>query len=1087
MAFSLAEKTRNALFDTAWYLAQRGKLPKSARSPLNDYLSEGWRQGLDPHPLFSVKRYLERYPDVAAAGVEPLSHFVASGAAEGRDPHPLFATSRYLAHYPDVQKAGVNPLLHFLVHGEADGRSPHALFHTGYYLHAYGWQRSNAINPLVHYLTAGAAAGYESHPAFDSQWYATHDRHRGGRIGAPTVHYVLSGRLYGAEPNALVSADWYRGRYKLDASTDPFEHYLDYGHREGNDAGPFLKSDWYGAQAYDLAGSGLDHMSHFLRYGAERGLSPHPLFDLRLYLDRNIAARLSGMNAVAYYRRYGGVDRVSPHRELDRLFDEAPAGDAEFHIRPFLSYTTRVPTIACAPIPAPAGPPSLTAGAPPEQEQALIGGAGVRWSASGWGFFHAEFGGEAGRDVTGWLDFLGQRHGRKVTAADLAADREAAALAQETAALVQAAGSEEDPDVSIIVPVYDCALYTLVCIRSLMARTTRASFEIILADDCSSDATAGLFGGMGGRLRHLRHATNLGFIRNCNAAAAAARGKTLVFLNNDTIVLPGWLDALVETLRRNPKAGVAGSKLLNADGTLQEAGGLFWREGNAWNFGRGADPVLPQFSYLRPVDYISGASMAIPKAVWERLGGFDETFVPAYCEDSDFAFRCRAAGFDVLLQPASQVIHHEGVSHGRDISGGIKAYQERNQKTLIARHRAALERDHFPDGMNLFQARDRSRRKAHVLIVDHYVPQPDRDAGSRTIFQIVRLFAEAGYQAHFWPDNLHYDRPNARLLQDMGVEVLYGPQLSGRFADWMKVAGPHLSHVLLSRPDVASRYLSDVRAHTRAPVSYYGHDLHFARLELEHRTSGRPEIADEAARLKALETQVWSKVDTVFYPTQDEVDIVRRMAPETAADVMPAFAFEPAELAAADAAAPEARAGLLFVGGFRHGPNVDGLIWFVREVLPLVAAAHPHVRLDVVGSNATDEVTALASHHVRILGFVSDDDLARLYASTRTVVAPLRFGAGVKGKVIEAFRFGVPVATTSVGAQGIDARGALSVADEPHALAARIKTLLDDDAAWLRQSHAAAAFVREAYGQAHVARHLSRYFPGLGETPKSAV
>jgi len=217
----------------------------------------------------------------------------------------------------------------------------------------------------------------------------------------------------------------------------------------------------------------------------------------------------------------------------------------------------------------------------------------------------------------------------------------------------------------------------------LLGSQSRYSFEIIIADDASTDRTRAVIPIIGGHVRHIRQERNVGFLLNCNAAAERASGRYLVFLNNDTVPLPGWLDELIGTFEAFEQVGFVGSKLLNADGTLQEAGGILWRDATAWNFGRNQDPRVPQFNYVKDVDYCSGASIAVPRTLWKRLNGFDLLFMPAYCEDTDLALRVRAAGYKTLYQPFSEVIHHEGRSHGRDVASGIKAYQVANQKKLF--------------------------------------------------------------------------------------------------------------------------------------------------------------------------------------------------------------------------------------------------------------------------------------------------------------------------------------------------------------------------------------------------------------------
>src|SRR5437868_10645844 len=148
-------------------------------------------------------------------------------------------------------------------------------------------------------------------------------------------------------------------------------------------------------------------------------------------------------------------------------------------------------------------------------------------------------------------------------------------------------------------------------------------------------------------------------------------------------------------------------------------------------------------------------------------------------------FTLRAKGLRTLYAPASPLIHHEGVSNGTDLAAGIKAHQIANQPKFIEKWQDVLATEHFPNGEEVFLARDRSRQKTHMLVIDHYVPQPDRDAGSRTLFSYMKMFVDAGLQVSFWPDNLYRDKDYLKALQDLGVEVLYGSQLVGRFPEWI--------------------------------------------------------------------------------------------------------------------------------------------------------------------------------------------------------------------------------------------------------------------------------------------------------------
>jgi GT2 family glycosyltransferase len=582
-----------------------------------------------------------------------------------------------------------------------------------------------------------------------------------------------------------------------------------------------------------------------------------------------------------------------------------------------------------------------------------------------------------------------------------------------------------DPDVSIIIPVFNKFSLTFVAIAAILRSQSCYSYEIIVADDVSTDGTSANLVAIGGCVRHIRNEKNLRFLLNCNNAAGYARGRFVVFLNNDTLALPGWLDNLVHPLGDRGDVGMSGSKLINGDGTLQEAGGILWNDGSAWNFGRSEDPRLPQFNYLKEADYISGAAIALPMDVWRRLGGFDSHFAPAYYEDTDLAFRVRAAGLKVIYAPSSEIIHHEGMSHGRDSSQGMKAYQVANARKFASRWKKVLRRDHFPNGQHVPLARDRSRNKPHILFVDHYVPEWDRDAGSRVMLDCIKFFVSCGFRVSFWPDNLHRSRPYTDVLQSIGVEVIYGSRFFGCFDDWWLANCAYFQYVFLSRCHISINYIYKISANSNAVILYYGVDIPWKRMLLEYETTGNFDLKSEAEGIKLLEDTVCEKADYIIYLSREECDYAREAFPDAKGVIeMPGWIYDPDQLesgrTAIESISDNSSCRALFVGGFAHGPNGDGVRWFLDQVAPLVRAREPRFVTVIVGSHMPDDIRERASPHIEIIGWASDEELADLLREAACTIAPLRFGAGVKGKVVGALAAGSPVVSTSIGLQGLD-------------------------------------------------------------------
>jgi GT2 family glycosyltransferase/2-polyprenyl-3-methyl-5-hydroxy-6-metoxy-1,4-benzoquinol methylase len=571
------------------------------------------------------------------------------------------------------------------------------------------------------------------------------------------------------------------------------------------------------------------------------------------------------------------------------------------------------------------------------------------------------------------------------------------------------------PDVSIIIPVYNKWKYTYNCLKSIFDNTKNYSYEVIIVDDNSNDETHKLFKKIK-NIIYIRNTQNKGFINNCNYASRFAKGKYIVFLNNDTIVSENWLDNFIDIMKNDKTAGIVGPKFVFPDGKLQEAGGIIWKDGSGWNYGRFDDPDKPEYNYVKYVDYISGACIMIKKDLWNEIGGFDIRYIPAYYEDTDLAFEVRRRGYNVIYQPKTVIVHFEGISNGIDLDSGIKKYQSINQKKFIEKWKQTLEKDHFENGTNVFYARDRSKNKKTILFIDHYVPMWDKDAGSKAVFSYLKLLTEVGFNVKFLGDNFFKHEPYTSRLQQMGIEVLYGEWYSNNFNGWIKENSDKINYIVLSRPHITIKYIDFLKNKTKAKLFYFGHDLHYLRELREYQILKEKKYLISSNKIKKIELNIMNKVDVSYYFSYYEIEELKKEFPDIRVKNIPLYIYDNIPDFKYNA---EERENLLFVGGFAHRPNVDAILWFAKNIFPEVIKINKEIKLFVVGSNPPEDIKKLNSDNIIITGYVTEEELKEFYSKCRIVIAPLRYGAGLKGKIVEAMYYQVPIITSEIGVEGL--------------------------------------------------------------------
>ncbi len=628
-----------------------------------------------------------------------------------------------------------------------------------------------------------------------------------------------------------------------------------------------------------------------------------------------------------------------------------------------------------------------------------------------------------------------------------------------------------DPIFSIIIPAYNKFELTYHAIASVALAYNQCSYEVILADDNSTDKTSEAEDIIE-NLVISRNTENLRFLKNCNKASKLARGRYIVFLNNDTEVSSFWLDELYKVHSEDDTVGLTGSKLLNEDGTLQEAGGIIWGNGQPWNVGRNANHLQPEFNYRREVDYITGAAMCIRRDIWEKVGHFSEELAPCYYEDPDLAFKVRAAGYKTVYVPHSVVIHFEGKSHGTDVTKGLKRYQIINESKFRAKWFKDFRNNGTASSENEMLEKDRNVTQ-RIMVIDCTTPSPDKDAGGYAIYQEMHMMLTLGFKVTFVPDNVAYMGKYTDNLQKMGVEVLFAPfYTSTRDAITRRIK--EMDGVYIVRYDIAERYIDQIRNQSKAKILFNNCDLHFLRELRSHLINGSD--ISPALQTRERELGVIRKADVIltYNETEQAVILSHNLKIDNIFKCPWILSKKNKGLSFED------RKGIAFLGGFNHTPNREAVKFLIEEIMPKLAITQPDITLFVYGSRMPEEFTEWSNDNVKMIGFV--ENLDEVFHRHRVFVAPLLSGAGIKGKVLESMAYGLPCVLTDIAAEGTGLSHNISAlfANDALAFENSIKKLYSDKKIWDKIAENLATIVETNHSLIHGVSEFKKIFSYAG-------
>ena len=610
--------------------------------------------------------------------------------------------------------------------------------------------------------------------------------------------------------------------------------------------------------------------------------------------------------------------------------------------------------------------------------------------------------------------------------------------------------ASDSPVLSVLLIFYNQAHLSLMCLRTLLENAD-VPFELIVVDNASSDRTGELLDRLD-NVKSVRNEENLGFVKAVNQGAKLAQADFLLLLNNDAFIEPGALGAALRVLRKDATAGAVGGRIKALDGKLQEAGNIVWRDGSCAGYGRGENPEDGAFRFRREVDYCSGAFLMFRTAQFRDLGGFDEAFAPAYYEESDFCLRLAQQGLHTIYEPAVKVRHYEFASTGG--MNAAVALQEKNRALFREKHAEFLKRQPEADPARTLHARS-SNGHPNLLLIDDSVPHASLGGGYPRCRHIVSLLSQMPLNVTFFP--LHFPNDNwAEVYRTLpeNVEVLLNRGRSG-LAQLLAERAGFYRHVMVSRPTnmaIFNQVLQSLPREARQFDIVYDAEAVFAGRELLWRElQGESIEEDEKKRVIAQELDLAAEASAVLTVSDAEADLFREHGLERVLVLGHGMDLVP------EPAAFDGRRGLLFVGALKdeHSPNVDSLLWFACNVLPLIEREMPGLDLNVAGHTAAPSLLSIERPNIHMKGRL--ETLDGLYRDCRVFIAPTRFAAGIPHKVHEAAAHGIPAVVTPLLARQLGWRHdqEVLVGESPEEFAEQCLRLYREADLWERLSTAA--------------------------------
>jgi GT2 family glycosyltransferase/ubiquinone/menaquinone biosynthesis C-methylase UbiE len=617
-----------------------------------------------------------------------------------------------------------------------------------------------------------------------------------------------------------------------------------------------------------------------------------------------------------------------------------------------------------------------------------------------------------------------------------------------------------NPVISIIIVLYNKAELSFSCFKSI-EQNADLPVEIIIVDNNSNDLTAKLLDKLNVS-KIIRNNDNLHFLKACNQGLEFVSTSYVLLLNNDTEISKGTLSRALKTINENQKNGAVGAKLIRHDGSLQEAGNIIWYDGSCLGYGRGDNPNLPKYNFKRIVDYCSAAFLLTRTSLFKRHSGFDTRFSPAYYEETDYCLWLQKEGFYVVYDPNLVVKHFEFGSTSFDISTKL---MENNRKVFVDKHNITLKNHFENNNINIEKARFAAtlKIKKRILYIDDRIPHSSLGRGFPRSNSIVNLLHEIGCHLTIYPNTFSVEETFEEVYSDINpyIEVATGFGING-FKGFLESRKDYYDIFWISRPH-NMHFLKDYLFTTNRKYNVvYDAEAIFAERELQKALLFGNNNTDKIRQKIIDEYKLALDADMIITVSETDAEKFQNYGIKNI-KVLGHF-LEPES----DIKGFASRKDLLFVGNLDNdeSPNVDSLIWFIKNVFPLIQKKIPDIILHIVGSNNAESLQKLKSVNICFHGFV--DDTKNFYNSCRVFVSPTRFAAGIPYKIHESAAYGLPVVATSLLAKQLSwehEKHLLVSESEPEEFSNAIIHLYYDEQLWNKISINAISEIRQSHNK----------------------